>query len=85
MSRHLVGSLGVGDAGVVDEDVDEAERFVGVGHALGDRLRVGDVEGDRDAFPAARLDLLGDLLELVHAPTLPVARQRPGGRRQRKL
>ncbi len=70
-----IGGVDVGDgpvetqAGVVDQDVDAAERLVrGPNHAL-DLGLVRDIGGDdRDASPAGRRDRGGDAVEVRLAP-----------------
>ena len=50
--------LRIRDAGVVDENVDGAERRLGLGHAVDDRFVVLHVQDDRLRHAAGAADLL---------------------------
>ena len=67
LERHLVGPLGVGDAGVVDRMSTRPSDSLAWATAWVIDAGVGDVERDRDALAAVGLDLLGQLLEPVDA------------------
>ena len=68
LDRHLVGPLGVGDAGVVDEDRDRADRLLGPADGGDDVVGVGHVDPQRNGGAALRRDQLGELGEPVLAP-----------------
>ena len=67
----LVGELrepvAVGDAGIVDDDIDGAERGLGAIERAGDLRGIRHVEGDRDGNAAMRRDLGGKRLQPVDA------------------
>ncbi len=73
--------LGVGDAGVVDQDVDGSEDVARPGHDVADLGGVGDVEGHRLADPAAGADRAGQLLQPVHPPCRGHDRRAGAGQR----
>ena len=71
-----------GDAGIVDEDVERAERRHGLGHGRLDRSPLRDVEPDRHGGAAALADLLADARGEID----PAGRgrdPRPGARQDR--
>jgi hypothetical protein len=53
-----VGALGVGDAGVVDQDIDGAERLFRLADHGQQLVGVGDVERQGDSATAGVVDLL---------------------------
>jgi hypothetical protein len=66
VDRHAHDQVIAGDAGIVDEDVDLAERLEGGGDGLHARFRIGHVGRDVDGLPTESLDLghggFGDFL-----------------------
>ncbi len=60
----------VGVAGAGDQHLDVAKLFGGLVDEVLHRLRVGDVEGQRDGLATVGADLVGDLLTFLH-PACP--------------
>ena len=63
--RHLVGALGVGNAGVVDENGHRAISVFGLLYYLEDAVVVRHVHGERRGFSACSGDHLPEFIELL--------------------